>query len=253
MTEISQPNRALPSFTNAPAKEQAELLEKTKREEIWYDGFERFVTNADITAAAEAGKLQQVEPDENIMPIYRLRNSEMREAYPPYLLPVSALALSAVGRMWRQELRMRNIDDPHLRLATTSFVRSEEAQAVLVADPTKLANPNSTHCVGGPFDIDESGYYWQGNDGVLYKVSHPDRDKNLSAAIGESLGNTPPPPDAPVQFEPAVMGALVDIATRLHEKEWLNNVTEYERLPNQCGHLAPNPAVPAEEWQQLAA
>jgi hypothetical protein len=239
----------IPSFIHANPAQRRELVELTARERQWYANHPRFQTNGDIVAAAAQkwrGPLRWIHPDNNVEPIGRLRNPELREIFPPYLLKSSAVALKAIGRAWRRELIASGINQPELRLAVTSLARSQEMQDKIVADPGKLAVSDSTHIVAAAFDIDASGYYIKDRRGLV-SITHPDRSKFKEAIIsGRLRGMVSHPYSSPPTsevFNPAVIDALVNVSGRLHELGLINRVLEYTDTPNQCVHIAPNPTT----------
>lgn len=230
-----------PSLAISNEAEILELGARLEREIDWYSSHERFATNADIVIAAKLGELAWVGVNENIVPVFRFRQPGNETRFPAFLLPNAATAYGVIGALWRSRLIEQGINDPGYRLASTSFSRSESVQAALVADPTKLASPNSTHCVGGPTDFDSSAYYWWSGDQGLMKVSDPRRDQAKATEIGALLGDTPPPPVAPVAYDERVTKALVSVLDELHEAGVVNHVLEFAGQPNQCSHVAPHP------------
>lgn len=237
----------VPSIAEALPGERAELWDRTARERAWYSGWPRFATNADILVAAHEEKLTFVHPDANAMPIGRLRNPELFEEFPPYLLKGSALALRALGGLWRRELEDMGVTGNHQRLAVTSLSRSTEMQNRLVADPAKLASPDSTHCAAASFDIDASGYYQFDSDGLLLSIISPDRDMQAVQEINDDLTRRVSFPTMTHQtsrgFDARVIDALLNITDILHRQGVINRIVEYEGTGNQCLHIAPNPQV----------
>lgn len=253
---------AAPSLAVATAEQRAALAQQTARETAWYADYDRFMTDADIYKAApepgrHIGRLAFVAVDENVAPTARLRNP-LNEKYPSFLLPEAFVVHKAIGRMWRKRVLEHGVEDDRIRLAATSLVRSQANQDILVADPRKLASPDSTHCVGVAEDYDQAGYYWFSPDGRLLKVPHPERSVRQAVEIGEELGSDPdkyvPPTDiAPVPFDHRVNDALAELLDELHKEERINTILEFPWTINQCSHVAPNPEVSADEWNQLAA
>ena len=241
MSVINQETIVTPSLAVVDAAELALLTEKTRLENEWYAAHERFVTNDDIIRAAKLGELAWVGSNRDIAPVYRFRQPGNEHKFPPFLLPESAVAYRAIGRLWRERLNDEGINDPNYRIASTSFVRSEVTQAALVADGTKLASPDSTHCVGAPVDFDTSGYYWWSGDYGLMKVSHPGRDQKKAGEIGSMLGTANPTPEAPITYDQRVMDALVGVLDDLHDQGLVNHLLEFEGQANQCSHVAPHP------------
>ena len=251
LTLKPESDMAVPSLAVATAQEKAALHELTRQERDWYSEHERFATDLDISRAAKVGTLAFVGVNRDIAPIARLRNRAKNLEFPPYLIPNSLNAYRAYGRMWRREIQEQGIDDDRLRLSATSFVRSEEKQAVIAKDPTKLAEAESTHCAGGPWDTDAWEYYWLDDEHGLMKVTTRQRDPETVEEIASMLGTTPTPV-APVPHNPEVVRAAIVVADRLHHAGLVNRILEFAGSPNQCLHMAPNPEVEAEEWQALA-
>lgn len=243
----------VPSIAKASPEEQRALEFKLAREHAWYIYHKRFEAAPNIGTAVLKGELSFVGNDSNIVPVGRFRNPRLADRFPPYLLPTSLLAYKAIGRLWRAEMKGIGISQPALRLAGTSYVRSVEAQAKIVADPTKLASPKSNHCVGASFDIDAANAYWLDPESGVMRIIHPDCDQDSVDVISKALGNDPNPPKAPFPYEPEIFGGLIRVADELHRLEMINRVLEFKGSPNQAVHMTPNPAVPLQEWQMLAA
>lgn len=245
---------ARPHLAVASPAEKAALSTHTAREEAWYTGRTRFKEHADIESAVLAGKLIRVEENLNTTPIARLRNPDLVKEYPPFLSPGAYAGLRAVGRLWRERLHDYSVHEEELRLAVTSLVRSMAYQKELVKNPEVLANPNSTHCAGGAFDIDAAGYYWV-RDGEVRKVSHPLRIQSAAKLIGTAIAgeSDTPTQEAPVSYNERVVVALLDVTKELHDQGLINQIIEFEGSSNQCVHSAVNPEVEVEAWDQLAA
>ena len=243
---MPQLTEVLPSIAVAPEWEKRELASHTQLEEEWYQSYKRYETNEDILSAARIGELVIVSPDKNIQPIARLRNPELRDSFPPYILPHSRKFLRYLGREWKKEVKESSIANAEIyRLSLTSLARSEEMQAAIVAQEEKLANPRSTHCVGAAFDIDASGYYVIDREKGLMAAAHPGRNKKTVKKISQLLKGRVSPterqplPRAEYQYE--ITEALVKTARRLHDMGLVNAIVEYEGTANQCVHMAPNP------------
>jgi len=231
--------------------ELQELGQKTAREREWYKNHPRFLTNAYIAVYASRGMLRRVRSDSNVVPTARFRNPNHQYTFPPFLLPASVLALAAVGRLWRQRLEESGIGRQDLRLAATSFARSEMYNAQLIADGA-LASQRSTHCVGAPFDIDASGYYTFTPDSGVQSVAHPDRQGSLellAKQLGDRSSDNPYATRAANEpFDSRVTGALLLVAAELHADGIVNRIVEFSGTANQCVHICPNPEVTAEDW-----
>jgi hypothetical protein len=237
---------ALPSIAVAPEREKRALSERTRREREWYSRYKRYETNADILRAEKIGELVLVHEDVNIMPIARLRNRELNESFPPYLLPYSRHVLNVIGRLWRTELNDLPGRNHDFRLAVTSLARSLEMQAQLVKRTDKLASPDSTHCAAAAFDIDASGYYIKDISGGIHPVDHPERDPAKVDEIGQILRSNVSHPVNYVhshEYRPEIIEALLGVTSYLHERDVINAIVEYEGTSNQCVHIAPNPTV----------
>lgn len=237
-------------------QELAELAQKTAQEQAWYEHHPRFLTEAYIAVYAGRGVLQKVHGDGNIVPTARFRNPAYEYRFPPYLLPASVAALGAVGRLWRQRLVDSGVSRPDLRLAATSFVRSEVYNAKLVRDGA-LASPKSTHCVGAAFDVDASGYYSFSPDTGLESVAHPARLGSLgliASQLGNRLAdNIYATRQSGERYDSSVTGALILVAAELHSDGMLNRIVEFTGTQNQCLHFCPNPDVSVDDWRALGA
>lgn len=236
----------LPSLAVASEQEKNSLYRLTARERGWYGNYPRFATNKDILQASRDGKLQHVGADDNILLVGKMRNPELFASFPPYLLPHSVVALKAIGKLWRSELKLAGVDEPNVRLSVTSLTRSEQVQQQLFADPTKLASPDSFHCVGADFDIDASGYYYLTENGPA-PVVDPRRDTEVMRKNGEiladrvSLGYVPPTANVP--YDPQITNMLVAVTNSLHEAGIINRIVEYQdnATGNRCVHISPSP------------
>lgn len=245
-----------PRLTTTRRGDIEAALAQTQQERDWYQHHERFPDTAAVLSAVAVGTLVKVEGDDNILPIYRLRQGGDHHTYSPHLLPGSALALAAVGRLWRQQLVRQGIERPEVRLATTSLVRSERRQAELVAGGA-LAVPESTHCVGAAFDLDASSYYVDGPDGAPRSTPHPGRDQQRLQDIARYLADENPNRQAeplriaPESFDERIVDELLVVTGELAEQEYINRLVEFAGTENQCLHIAPNPHIAAEQWQSL--
>ena len=252
MTVVESELSLTPSLVAASPEELELLATKTAPEQEWYETARRFESNRSIIDAAKQGELVMVGVDVNVPPVYPFRKPCNNEKYPPFLLPAAQVAYRAIGHLWRDRLRDLGADDPGYRLAATSFVRSEKTQAKLVADPEKLASPNSTHCVGAAMDYDTSGYYWWSDILGLTKVSHPGRDQQKVAKINCALGEDTPTPSARIPYDQRVMDALVLVFDDLHSNGTVNHILEFAGQPNQCSHVAINPTIGVSMWRNMA-
>lgn len=247
--EFYTPGNAIASVAVATEKEKATLAYKTAPEEQWYKNHRVYRTNRDVLKAYMAGHLVVVRGDENILPIARIRNPNNVLKFPPFLLPNAHIGSIALGNAWRTRLVEYGINDPRYRLADTSLTRSDEMCQRIVQDPTKLANPRSTHRNGGAADKDASACYWMDDDGKALKIVHPDRDRAAMEIIGQQLDTGQPTGVAPVQYDKRIFDALIEVADEMHEQGLINRILEFEGTPNQCLHTAFHPDFP----QLLAA
>lgn len=241
---MSEQVLVIPSIANTDPEELRTLRAKTARERKWYRGYKSYATNADILAAHINGRLSKVEADDNVAPIGRLRNPELIQHFPPYLLPHSLVALRAIGGLWRTELQARGDDIPQARLAVTSVSRSSKMQVELV-NSGKLAERESTHPFAAAFDLDGSGYYIEHPEYGLVPVVHPDRPRQAMALAADKLKQTVSQPyqtpEIDVVYNPNVIEALQAVTDRLHDLGMINRILEFAGTPNQCLHIAPNP------------
>jgi hypothetical protein len=151
------PKTLLLSTTNLTDSHLQAVLSENEIERSWYEDVPGYRTIDEIRADVETGKLVKVEPDNNIVPIMRLRNPELVDTYPPYLLKDAAVLLIEVGEAWRRAMDQAGLDKT-IHIAVTSLIRTTDYQATLVK-AGKLADPDSPHTRGAAFDLDASGYY----------------------------------------------------------------------------------------------
>jgi hypothetical protein len=251
---MSRSKLIVPGLAETVPQELQELPAKTARERGWYAGFPIFETIEDIMAAAQKGELAIVNPNKNFSPIGRLRNPELFQRFPPYLLPSARHGLEQVGRLWRAQLQAGNIYAPETVLAVTSLVRSNEAQQDLVRFG-KLADPESTHRTGGAFDIDASGYYVQDPEAGLISVVHPDRNRRgmrqVAGILKGEVDRQYDMPEAPSAYDPRLADTLLTVTERLHDSGFINRIVEFGGTANQCIHIAVNPDVHDSDWARL--
>lgn len=244
-----------PRLAQAHEGDLVSVTQATQRERDWYQSHTRFLTDTQITVYASRGELHKVTPDSNVVPTARFRNPDLHFRFPPYLLPDSLLAYRAVGWLWRQRLADDGIPRPDVRLAGTSFARSQMYQADLI-EAGALATLMSTHCVGAAFDLDASGYYVFTPDSGLESVAHPDRAGSLklvASHLGDrSLANSFATRESAEPYDERITNQLIRAVTDLHDAGMLNRVVEFPGTHNQCVHLAPNPEVDAGDWRQLS-
>lgn len=246
-----------PRLTKTDQVELDTIFALTAREREWYAAHPHFGSEADIADAFAEERIVEVGPDDNIMPIYRLRT--MPDEYPPYLLPSSAAAVGAIGRLWRSRLAVHDIDAPDVRLPITSMVRTELMQQALVKAGA-LAVAGSTHCAGAAFDIDASSYYMIAQDGLPLSVPDPRRDIEKAHKIADFLiARSPETGALPMRvadhgsFDSRITSALLVTTLELERGGYINRIVEFRKTPNQCLHIAPNPDVSADEWATMVA
>lgn len=246
-----------PRLTETDEAELATVMAKTELERGWYADYEAFDDADGLARAIESQRIVVVTEDQNMLPIYRMRT--MPDKYPPYLLPASALAVGAIGRLWRERLAAHNLDFPDLRLPITSMARTVLMQRALI-QAGALATPDSTHCVGAAFDIDASSYYRIADDGLPVSVPNPRRDTQKTRVISDFLiersqdaNSAPMRVSSPGQFDSRVIGALLIVTAELQSKDYINRIVEFPGSSNQCLHIAPNPDVSADEWATMVA
>lgn len=220
------------STQKAPAAELLEVVGDTRLEKQWYaDSFEypRYRDDNDLALGARHGYLVMVGITPDIAPLKRFIDPALKAENPAYLLPNSFFAYRAFGRLWRRELEQRNIFDARLRLASVSFVRTVKKQAELVSDPNLYADPDSTHCLGAPWDLDTRNYYTLNSENQLLSVTDQDE-----------------------VYSPDITEAAITVSERLHYAGLANRIIEYVNTPRRCLHIAPNPEVETKEWLALA-
>ncbi len=237
-----EPRQVIRSFARSNEEERTRLNELLAPERAWYAGAERFATDHDVDLAIKAGRLVLVSDDNNLRRIGRFRLPEHRHPAAAVTPPTLA-AMQLFGQTWRAQLSLFDISQERtLRLAVTSMVRSQAYQNKLV-QANALAVQDSTHCTGGAFDVDNSGYYrLVGSEVVAY--GHPERVQQraeLHRSIDNNLGrlrDTIYHDD----YDERVTQAALAAAKILGEQGLLNVVPEFQGSPNAVLHMAVNPA-----------
>lgn len=234
-----------PSLAVASPQELASLDESLIREREWYSDAPRFLIDDDIQDAVADGALVEFHDSPHARRIGRF-SAEM-PGFAPYLSPRAWDALQDFSELWREVLHIEmGVVAPLDRLAVTSMVRTQEYQDQLVADSSRLASPDSTHCVGEAFDIDTSGYYIVSNNGRLYSSTDPRRREaqmRVTAQLRSRLG-------APAQetaisthpFDKRIGAAAILAARQMHAAGSINLVEEFSGTENACLHIAVNPS-----------
>ncbi len=214
-------------------------------ERQWYADAPRFADNQAVERAVGSGALVLVTYDDNVQPIRRFRNPELRDTYPPYLTPNGLQGLRALGRTWRLAANEVGVD-PRIKLAATSFVRTDEYEEELIA-AGKFAVRRSTHGSGNSFDIDYCGYsYWDAglHREVVVSLRPPVEQLTIASAFERDLGVTrtdEPLRLGPEHFDERVPACLDFVVERLYGNNLLNFVLEMANTPNGVMHITPSP------------
>lgn len=244
LAEVSR-ERPAPSLAMASVEEKVGLDTKLEREREWYSNTSRLQNKSDIALAILRRELVRVEDTDDIYKVGRFRSQPSIEGYTPYLTPRATRMLTDFGNIWRTILWQDfQVQTSFERLAVTSMVRTQRYQDRLVADPAKLASPDSTHCTGNAVDIDVSAYYRFDAEGNIWSHAHPGR-KAGQIAIGQqletSLGKLETPTLRADWYDPTITDAAVMAAERMHAAGSINLVKEFTDTPNACLHMAVNP------------
>ncbi len=225
-----------PALATATAHEMSRLDTLLERERRWHADTPRYQTDADIEVARQRGELVRVHGNLHLQPIRRFIHHP--EVFPTLLRPEALAIRNEFGRRWRFAMKAAGIDRPDIRLAETSYTRSQAYQDALVADPAKLAAPDSTHCAGYAFDQDNSGYFrWDGAD--LISVGHPDR----AAAQRAYMDDQPEERhfSCDYSYDPRVVDIARNVARSLHDAGRINLVEEFQGTQNAVLHIAVPP------------
>lgn len=224
------------TFAVATSHEMERLDAMLVRERVWHAATPRYQTDAEIEAARQRGELIRVHGNLNLQPGRRF--TDLAHVYPALLRPEALAVRNEFGRRWRFAMQAAGIDRPEVRLAETSYTRSQTYQNYLVSQPGKLASPDSTHCAGYAVDFDNAGYFrWEG--GRLISVGHPDREAAQQAYI-----STLPEErrfECDYDYDPRVTDIARDVARSLHDITRINLVEEFQNTSNAVLHIAVPP------------
>lgn len=221
-----------------------DIDEELALERAWHRDSVRYPTNDMIRICAGTGELARVRGDRNIGLIMRFRNPELHDTYPPYLQPRAAATLRLLGIVWRQEADMAGIPST-VRLAATSFTRSQEYQNQLVS-AGKFAVSNSTHMTGYTFDLDLSGYFMDSAETgqeMSITMRPPAVNNTIANAFRSDYGRNDPAPIrlGPEHFDQAVPDTLLTAAGILFRQGLINMVPEMFGTPNSALHISTPP------------
>ncbi len=153
--------------------------------------------------------------------------------------------MRALGRTWRLAANTKGVD-PRIRLAATSFVRTDEYEEELIA-AGKFAVQRSTHGSGNSFDVDYCGYsYWDASlqREVVVSLRPPDAQLAIASAFERDLGVTrtdEPLRLGPEHFDERVPACIDFVVERLYLNNRLNFVLEMANTPNGAMHITPSP------------
>lgn len=230
------------SIADVTDEELASMNAQLVRERAWYAGATRFQDQSDIWRAVQDGDLVRIESNENHHLIRRLRlpDGERPEGLDPFLTPNASILLNLYGSMWRERLESLGIEDPQLRLALSSLVRSQRYQDSIVAKG-RLASPDSTHCTGNTWDF----------DGCAYTRIDPETGRALSivspaglavrqAAIVKMYGKESTDMTSEGYDEKVVL-ASYDVAHALQDRGAINLVSEFPGTHSAVLHIAGTP------------
>lgn len=209
----------LNKWINNSFKVNEKELEKAKKlyeiEYEWWGDVNPFKTNDDIKKAFINGDLTEVRGDENIKPIMRLLNPDLKK-WLPYLSKDAHNLLIDLGKSWREKMNKENLSKD-IKLSITSLTRSSEYQKEIISSG-KLAVEGSSHTKGKSFDIDGCGYY-EGEEAINPRFTDNYEDvynSRVHTILRESLKD-------------------------FKEKGLLNFIPEYEGTTNQCFHVTVAP------------
>lgn len=209
----------LKKWLNNPFKADEKELEKAKDlykiEYEWWGDLDPLETNNDINKSFIDGELVEVIEDENIRPIMRLQNPDLKK-WLPYLSRDAHKLLIDLGKNWREKMNKENLPKD-IKLSITSLTRSVEYQKEIISSG-KLAVEGSSHTKGKSFDIDGCGYY-KGEEAINPRFT--DNYKDV--------------------YDTRVHTILREILQDLKEQGSLNFIPEYEGTTNQCFHVTVAP------------
>ncbi|MBP7807481.1 hypothetical protein KA047_03220 [Candidatus Saccharibacteria bacterium] len=224
------------TFAQATPYDMERLDTMLARERAWHAETPRYMKSGDIEAARQRGELMTVHGSLNIQPGRRF--TDLSHAYPALLRPETLAIRNEFGRRWRFAMQTAGIDRPDIRLAETSYTRSQAYQNRLVAQPGKLASPDSTHCTGYAVDFDNAGYFrWEGDR--LISVGHPDREAAQQAFLSSLPENRRFECD--YDYDERITDIARDVARSLHDIARINLVEEFQYTSNAVLHMAVPP------------
>ncbi|MCA9333059.1 hypothetical protein KDA00_04275 [Candidatus Saccharibacteria bacterium] len=236
VTQELDPRIRIDGFATPTADDIVSLDRKLQRERGWYTGLPRFSTNQEIEEAILEGTLVEVTTTADLHPIQRFR--DRREVFIPAVSRNALKMRSDFSKLWRYVLGQSGIFRSDIRLAETSFVRSEAYQAELL-DRGKLASPDSTHCTGNAIDIDNSGYYRMTAEGFI-SVGDPRRQTQQKETL-QKFGEQMDGHEYSYDYDPRIMDAAYAAADLLHREGVINLVCEFSGTPNATLHMAASP------------
>ena len=242
MGKSTSNKQLVPSLATPSKTEYAEMDIALHREREWYKDSPRYLVKKDIKRAISNNELVQLSESEDLKPIARFNTSI--EGFTPYLTPNALRAAKAFGSLWRFMMKEQfGINDPVLKLAVTSMVRTQKYQDKLVASG-RFASPDSIHCTGNAFDIDVSGYYSLVDNDTAISHVDPRRKaagQRIGGLIAQSLGETFNTESHSGAYDKRVTESALWTADVLFEEYEINRVHEFKDSPNACLHIAVNP------------
>ena len=236
----SEREQTIRSFSRATAEDLAVLEIAVQREKEWYANAPQFWTNEEIETAYLAGQLQRVESSPDVQLLRRFNDDP--DKYKAYGTPEIVTLVDVFGGLWRKNLEQNGINDPNLRLALTSLVRSLKYQVELIESGT-LATMDSTHTKAAAVDFDVSGYYRINDQGIAVSHGHPERkaqQDNSRVDLARTFGAACLT-HVEYDYDQRIMGCAIDAAMELHESEHVNLVHEFPGTSNAVLHMAVNP------------
>lgn len=242
MSKATSKSSLLPSLASPSEFEIATMDRALYREREWYRDMPRFEKKKDIETALKKRTLVRVGETKHLRPIARFNTS--MDGFIPYLTPKAMRASRAFGDLWRIVLEQKyEINDPSLRLAITSMVRTQKYQNLLV-ESGRFASPDSTHCTGNAFDIDLSGYYSHTKDEKVLSHVDPRRQeasRKIGSLIAQKIGEPYANTSHADMYDPRITQAALLAAEVMYEEESINMIHEFKGTPNACLHIAVNP------------
>jgi hypothetical protein len=236
------PGLLLKSNVSIDSEYKEAVLKEIDIERQWYKNIPSFTTIAAMKKAEMEGTLSKVVGNSNYLPILRLRNPELHEKFPPFVLTEAKELLDEIGEKWRTEVKKAGFSDK-IQLAVSSLSRTVSYQKALVK-AGKLADPESVHTKGAAFDIDASGYYLDGTPINARNTEQEGYDKAFKD-LGASDGS--PRFGDYALYEPKVHEILKDILNEMMTEEKLHFVHEFPGTKNDVFHVCLNPKIKEQE------